>query len=58
MRYWADDIASQNCSAEVEPGKWAAARPINYTCDSWWARIKDAWAVLTGRADAVFWHKQ
>ena len=34
-------------------GKWVRARPINY--QFWEVRWRDAWAVLTGRADAFTW---
>ena len=32
--------------------RWVPARPLN---SSFWERIRDAWAVLTGRADAFIW---
>ncbi|MDF2435375.1 MAG: hypothetical protein JWP44_5006 [Mucilaginibacter sp.] len=34
-------------------GKWVPARPIGFW--SWSYRIKAAWLVFTGRADAVTW---
>lgn len=40
--------------AEIN-GKWVPARPINYRCESWWNRVKAAWLVLCGKADAVIW---
>lgn len=39
-------------------GVWHPVRPINYRVDSWWHRVKLAWAVLTGKMDAVRWYKQ
>jgi hypothetical protein len=37
-------------------GMWVKARPINY---KWLRRrIKSAWMVLTGKADAVIFYKQ
>lgn len=32
--------------------KWVPARPL---VKPFWARLKDAWAVLRGRADAFTW---
>ena len=37
---------------EIRPGVWVAARPLAGPF-SW--RVRDAWAVLTGRADALSW---
>ncbi len=42
---------ANTCSVEVAPGKWAPARPIPSSVI--WHRIRDAWAVLIGKADAV-----
>lgn len=39
--------------AEASPGKWVIARPINYKYRSIKQRIKEAWAVFTGEAEAV-----
>jgi hypothetical protein len=36
-------------------GKWVTARPINYRYKSVWQRIKEAWAVYTGNAEAFIW---
>ena len=33
--------------------KWVPTRPINYTSLS--IRVKSAWLVFTGKADAVIW---
>ncbi len=33
-------------------GKWVPARPIDYT---FWERLRAAWWVLKGRADAFTW---
>ena len=38
--------------AEIN-GKWVPARPIRF--DSLRSRIRDAWAVLMGKADAFKW---
>lgn len=42
------------CSAEIN-GKWVPARPINYQARSLKERIKDAWSVFKGKADAFYW---
>ena len=41
-------------TAEIN-GKWVPARGENYKFDSFWDRLKDAWAVLTKKADAFKW---
>jgi hypothetical protein len=33
-------------------GKWVPARPL---IGSFWDRLKEAWRVLTGKADAFTW---
>ena len=38
-----------------ENGKWISARPVNHKYRSLPQRIKEAWAVFTGEADAVRW---
>lgn len=35
--------------------KWVPARPENYKFRSLRQRIREAWAVLAGRADAFTW---
>ena len=37
---------------EIRPGIWVTARPLVGPF-SW--RLRDAWAVLTGKADALYW---
>lgn len=34
-------------------GKWVIARPVNHKYRTTREKIKDAWAVFSGRADAV-----
>lgn len=42
--------------AEVSPGKWVPARPLGmHTLKN---RLKTAWLVFTGKADAVVWPGQ
>lgn len=36
-------------------GRWVRARPLNSYHESFWCRLKDAWAVLTRKADAFTW---
>jgi hypothetical protein len=48
--------ASQN-QARVPPGMaWVPARPCGYP--SFWHRLKAAWLVFTGKADALRWDGQ
>ena len=49
----ADHLNSVRCCID---GKWVAARPIPMMAFSW--RLKDAWAVFIGNADAVMFYKQ
>lgn len=37
-------------------GKWVPARPEGFASIRY--RIRAAWLVWTGRADALIWHKQ
>lgn len=36
-------------------GKWAPVRPLNYRYRTFTERLKDAWAVFNGYADAIKW---
>ena len=40
---------------QLNDGRWVPARGENYKFDSFWRRLKDAWAVLTRKADAFTW---
>lgn len=42
-----------HCQTEISPGHWIPARPIPYY--SFIDRIKQAWDVLTYKADALYW---
>jgi hypothetical protein len=54
----ADDLAKRGTLVCIE-GKWVAARSLPfYGLGGLKIRIKDAWAVLTGKADAVKFYKQ
>jgi hypothetical protein len=43
----------QSCATATKQGRWVPARPINYQHLA--LRLKAAWLVLRGRADAVVW---
>lgn len=45
-------IQSISCNRVYLRGKWVPARPINYR---FVYRLKAAWLVLHGKADAVIW---
>ena len=47
-------------SAALIKGKWVPARPLVWDHGCWWSRerLKDAWEVFRGRADAVKWPGQ
>lgn len=51
------DLARSN-ETEIRPGEWVPARPMNYKHDTVLGRLKTAWHVLTGKADAVYWPEQ
>jgi hypothetical protein len=46
-------LAAQN-SVKIDH-EWVPARPYNYQFRSLRERLRDAWAVFTGTADAVKW---
>ena len=48
-------IKSANCNQSEIDGEWVPARPIGYF--SIRHRIKCAWMVFTGKADALVWPK-
>ena len=39
--------------AQMKDGRWCNSRPIPY--DSLFNRVRHAWNVLIGRADALYW---
>jgi len=47
-----DLIDTANHTRKEIDGQWVPARPL--PGPFWWT-VKDAWAVLTGKADAVRW---
>jgi hypothetical protein len=44
---------AKSTTTEID-GEWVPARPLP---GPWWWRVKDAWAVLWGKADAFKWPK-
>ena len=47
-----NDTANPECQVEIG-GRWLPARPEGYF--SLQSRVRAAWLVFTGRADAVIW---
>jgi len=39
-------------------GLWIPARPENWKYRSWLERLKEAWAVFTGRCEAFTWEDE
>jgi hypothetical protein len=55
MYHLKDIIESAASTKEEINGKWVPARPINPTCRSFCEKLREAWAVLIGKMDAVKW---
>lgn len=60
MAYFIDDLTHNQAEVVKEVGKenkkvWVVARPMS---SPFIQRLKDAWLVLTGKADAVKFHGQ
>lgn len=53
----ADDL-SKGASKTLIDGGWHSTRQVANNAFSWTTRWKLAFAVLVGKADAVFWYKQ
>ena len=51
MLYQLNELKGTRPQAEIN-GKWVDARPVS---GPFWLRVKAAWAVLTGKADAFVW---
>lgn len=56
-KYTAKQIQNWDSSAQIKPGVWAPARPLNHTVDGWRRRVVLAWGVLTGKYDALDWQE-
>lgn len=53
--YRLSDLKASQDQAEVRPGVWVAARPLNEDFRSFSQRIREAFAVFTGKASAFTW---
>lgn len=48
-------MESANFCHTFRNGKWVPARPINYQSRSIPQKLREAWAVFTGKAEAFTW---
>ena len=46
---------AKETAMEISPGLWVPTRGVNHTVEPFLGRLKDAWLVLTRKADAVIW---
>lgn len=46
----------EECSTEIEPGRWVPSRALGFASGAY--RIRAAWMVFMGRADALVWPGQ
>lgn len=53
--YTATEIATWHVAEEHEPGRWRPARPCAYYGWRFMERLRVAWAVFTGKLDALSW---
>jgi hypothetical protein len=53
-------VEMASSSSACIDGRYVPARPLPFNYGSWFciSRLKDAWEVFRGRADAVKWTKQ
>ena len=51
------DLHNNTDSVEID-GQWVPARPVNTHYRTLRERLRDAWWVFAGRADAVIWPGQ
>lgn len=58
MTYHINALCEDGADRQLENGEWVRARPDNWRFASITERLRDAWLVLTGRADAVVWTGQ
>lgn len=58
MRVSAVDVKNANVLGVSKNGTWVPVRSENHRFESWGSRIKNAYAVLTGKADALFWEDE
>ena len=55
MRIHAEEFRRGDWPLKNFGGRWLLCRPVGLGV---WSRVRDAWAVLTGKADALFWEAQ
>ncbi|MDJ0702801.1 MAG: hypothetical protein QNJ46_05925 [Leptolyngbyaceae cyanobacterium MO_188.B28] len=55
MIYDADNLSSASTCID---GRWVVARPVSHKHESFLERLRDAWLVLTRKADGVKFYKQ
>ena len=53
--YRLSDLKNSHTLAEVRPGVWVAARPMNKDFRPFVQRIREAFAVFLGKASAFTW---
>jgi hypothetical protein len=53
--YTLKELYEWSVKQEIRPGVWVPARPYE---GPWILRLKAAWSVLRGRADAFTWPSQ
>ncbi len=49
------ELRNWSCDEEYAPGKWRPSRCLPFSAFQLKRRIKIAWAVFTGKMDAVYW---
>lgn len=53
--YKLSDLKTSSTQAEVRPGVWVAARPLNEDFRPFVQRVREAIAVFRGKASAFTW---
>ena len=48
-------IAHASSTQVLINGKWVSARPLNWKYRSFRQRLKEAWSVFVGKAEAFTW---
>jgi len=56
--YTADELRRWNCDRGLPDGRYVAARPMGWPGYALRLRLRLAWAVFTGRYDALRWTEQ
>jgi hypothetical protein len=58
MIYLADSFMNKTKQTIYIDGKWVITRPLIYTKESLWYRLKECWMVLMGKCDVVKFYEQ